>query len=481
MAEETEKKTSATGGQLPVEEVANDEPEILRRPRLRDVFRQALERARREQKPAVTQQQKGRDRSKSLFLIVGAAIAVLLLFLGVFSSPNSTKNPAAGRRPGTPDLGRRETPGQRPTDQMGSVTPLMSADTSQADISKNQSVTADDVNKTARPTQTPPGSARTPVTTELPGNSEQYAIGQIDFSDSEKGQTGGSVPTPQPSHGSASGASTESIGLQEPSLVFVRSVQASSAGLAPRPASERPEESGLTLDLPAGTRIVARLQSVANSAVRAPVIAAIEYNYERDGEIVVPAGAKALGSLQQADRSGYVAIHFDTLEMPDGTTAKIDATAMSLTYGALKGTVSGKKTGTRFLVRAFTGLGTVAAYLVGGGGGNGINGPLSESALLRDRIATNIGIAGDQELTNLAFNQNIVITIPGNTRFYLVLQKSSAAGTAGTNLTSLPTQTATNARLPSLEELRELVQLRRELSEMYQPSSPQGATQQPPQ
>jgi hypothetical protein len=241
------------------------------------------------------------------------------------------------------------------------------------------------------------------------------------------------------------------------------------------------EESGLTLDLPAGTRIVARLQSVVSSAVRTPVVAAIEYNYERDGEIVVPAGAKALGSLQQAERSGYVAIHFDTLEMPDGTTAKIDATAMSLTYGALRGTVSGKKTGTRFLVRAFTGLGTVATYLVGGGGGNGFNGPLSESALLRDRIATNIGIAGDQELTNLAFNQNIVVTIPGNTRFYLVLQKSSSAGTAGTSLASSPTQTATNARLPSLEELRELVQLRRELSEMYQASSPQAATQQPPQ
>ena len=42
------------------------------------------------------------------------------------------------------------------------------------------------------------------------------------------------------------------------------------------------------------TRLVARLQSVVTSAVKAPVVAAIEYNYERDGEIVVPAGAKAL-------------------------------------------------------------------------------------------------------------------------------------------------------------------------------------------
>ena len=99
MAQEPENHASATAEQLPVEEAANEEPEIERPPRLREVFRQALERARREQKPAVTQQQKGRDRSKSLFLLVGAAIAMLLLFLGVFSSPNATKNPAAGRRP----------------------------------------------------------------------------------------------------------------------------------------------------------------------------------------------------------------------------------------------------------------------------------------------------------------------------------------------------------------------------------------------
>ena len=68
------------------------------------------------------------------------------------------------------------------------------------------------------------------------------------------------------------------------------------------------------LGLPAGTRLVARLQSVVSSAIKTPVLAVIEYNYERDGQIVVAAGAKAIGSLQQADRSGYVAIRFDTIE-----------------------------------------------------------------------------------------------------------------------------------------------------------------------
>ena len=77
--------------------------------------------------------------------------------------------------------------------------------------------------------------------------------------------------------------------------------------------------------------------------------------------------------------------------------------------------------------------------------------------VLRERIATNIGIAGDQELTNLAFNENIVVTVPGNTRFYLVLQKGSSAGKAGSSAASISTQTAASTRIPSVEELRELL------------------------
>ena len=239
------------------------------------------------------------------------------------------------------------------------------------------------------------------------------------------------------------------------------------------------EENPVMVELPAGTRLVARLQSVVNSAIKTPVVAAIEYNYERDGQIVVPAGAKVLGTLQQADRSGYVAIHFDALQLPEGTTEKINAAAMSLSFGPLKGNVSGRKTGTSFLVRTFTGLGTVATYLVGAGGASGFNGPLSESALLRDRMATNIGIAGDQELNSLAFNQNIVVTVPGNTRFYVVVEKGTASGEGQARPAVM--QQANNATLPTGEELRQLLQLRRELSDMYQQAGAQSTTQEAPE
>ena len=210
-------------------------------------------------------------------------------------------------------------------------------------------------------------------------------------------------------------------------------------------------------------------------------MAAIEYNYERDGEILVPAGSRAIGTLQQADKSGDVAVHFDTLQMPDGTTEKIDATAMGLDYGPVRGRVDGKRTGTRFLVRALSGIGTVATYLVGAGGGNGLNGPLSESALLRDRIATNIGMAADQELNRLAFNQNIVVTVPGNTRLYVVLQKTAREKGADARPASIASRDPNLTRLPSIEELRELMQLKRELSEMVRQSNAQGQGQQNPQ
>jgi hypothetical protein len=130
-------------------------------------------------------------------------------------------------------------------------------------------------------------------------------------------------------------------------------------------------------------------------------------------------------------------------------------------------------------VRTFAGLGTAATYLVGAGGSNGFNGPLSQSALLRDRIATNIGIAGDQELNGLAFNQNIVVTVPGNTRFYIVVEKSAPSG--GGQVRPAATQQVNNALLPTAEDLRQLLQLRRELSEMVRQAGAQNTAPQVPQ
>jgi hypothetical protein len=196
-------------------------------------------------------------------------------------------------------------------------------------------------------------------------------------------------------------------------------------------------------------------------------VAAIEYNYEQDGQIVVPAGSKAIGKLEQANPSGYVSLHFTRMEFPDGTSEKIDGISMGLNYGPVKGLVNGRRRGTRFLVQTLTGLGTMASYLVGAGN---FSGPLSESGLLRERIADNVGIAGQNELNQLSFNQNISVTVPGNTRFYIVLQKTddvSAGAVAGYRHSREGGNPSASKSVPNLEELRKLLELQREMGQLY--------------
>ena len=56
---------------------------------------------------------------------------------------------------------------------------------------------------------------------------------------------------------------------------------------------------------------------------------------------------------------------------------------MALDQKLLKGDVSGKNTGKKILSRTLSGVGTIAAYVVGGSGG--LNGTITGETLLRDR------------------------------------------------------------------------------------------------
>jgi cysteine sulfinate desulfinase/cysteine desulfurase-like protein len=86
-------------------------------------------------------------------------------------------------------------------------------------------------------------------------------------------------------------------------------------------------------------------------------------------------------------------------------------------------------------------------------------------------VANNVALAGDQQLTELAYRQNIVVTVPGNTRFYIVLAKPGGEQTAPVR--SVPANNPgavglANTALPTVQELRELMELKSELSQMYQ-------------
>jgi hypothetical protein len=134
---------------------------------------------------------------------------------------------------------------------------------------------------------------------------------------------------------------------------------------------------------------------------------------------VIPAGTRVYGKLRQADRSGLVDVKFEELELLDGAREGIDAIGTALDLGPIKGTVIGKNTGKNFLIRTVSGLGSVAAMIVG----NNTSSAFSEDDLIRERIAENAGTAGDTELMNLNSNSRVVVSVPADTKIYIVFTK----------------------------------------------------------
>jgi type IV secretory pathway VirB10-like protein len=469
LTEETNKELKTAPANQETE-IANEEsaPEETGKGNWREAFLSAFQTARRQQKPGESRQELGRDKSKSLFLLAGVCVALLLLFLGVFSRPKQ-KISLPGENPrGEASLGRKVTPGQENSDPTKSATPMLNADVRSSDPALAGQLTPEDIGRTSRTGMVPRPTAKTGTATNPP---QDYALSKVDFSDPSVGQ---GTTTPNPSSPSAPDSSAD---LKKPSLVFVRSTE-----IKPTLKPNLPEDTEETLALAAGTRLVARLQTPVSSAVAAPVVAVVEYNYEHNGQIVLAAGSKVFGRLTQVNPSGYVGIQFSRVEMPDGAVEKVDASAMSLNFGPLKGDVSGKKTGTKFLVRSLTGMGTIASYLVGPQGST-YNGMISPNTLMRERLADNVATAGQEELNGLAFNQNLVVTLPGNTRFYIVVQKpSSDHGGAISGTRSTGTSIAGfSGGVPNLEELRQLMQLRSEINELYTQTSSQAAIQPQPQ
>ncbi len=270
----------------------------------------------------------------------------------------------------------------------------------------------------------------------------------------------GAQPASMPQNSNPTGdgveAKSEREAMDKPSLVFVRNSTAITTALRADPSTGQILDLGI--GLPPGTRLRARLESAVSTAVQTPVVAVIEYNYERDGEIVVPAGAKAFGHLEAADPSGLVGVRFDSLMFPDSATVKMDAAATDLELRPVRGRVEGKHTGKNILVRSLTGVGEIAATLVGR---SSLNQSLSEGDLLRERVSNNIGQAGDEEVSRLAITERLVVTVPANTEIYVVLEKPTKTS-VGPQTKTLGTGQAVS---PSIQELRQLIQLQRELNQ----------------
>jgi hypothetical protein len=241
------------------------------------------------------------------------------------------------------------------------------------------------------------------------------------FSDTQQKWEG---PQPYGDGGHASPVLAQQMqnALKEASLVFVRAPsQSQPAGTV----THSLVDTGSVLEMTPGSRIEAKLETQISSAVLAPVVAVVEYTYAIGDRTVVPAGARVYGQLQQADRSGFVGVKFDEIELLDGQREKIEAIGAGLDLGPIKGNVYGKNTGKNFLIKAASGVGSLAAMLVG----NNSSAAFSEGDLLRERVADNVGNAGDSELMSLNATSRIIVSVPADTKIYIVFTKHEESQT----------------------------------------------------
>jgi hypothetical protein len=291
----------------------------------------------------------------------------------------------------------------------GSVTPVMDTVRTPAPDNSNGQLGPGDIRRTRSlndQTHFKPVAAKPSAATSL-GSVPSFADTQQKWED----------PAPYGGSPAEQTSQTQQNSLKETSIIFVRSLAQNQAGSARRVNSG--DDGAARLELTPGTRIQAKLETQISSAVQAPVVAVVEYTYAIGDRIIVPAGARVYGQLQQADRSGLVSVKFDEIELLDGAREKIDAIATGLDLGPIKGNVYGKNTGKNFLVRAASGIGSVLAEVAG----SNSSAAFSEDDMLRERLAENIGTAGDSEVMNLNANSRVVVSVPADTKIYVVFTK----------------------------------------------------------
>ncbi len=350
---------------------------------------------------------------KNKLLLLGCGLGIAVLFF-VFTAivGKSPKKRTAGIQPAQ---GVKQESTQH---SQGSVTPVMETVRLPAPDNSSGQLGPNDIRRTrtlggrvatnasADLTQGPT-VAKTTAVSSL-GNVPSFADTQQKWEDPQ--------PYGQATPASASQTQQQQNALKEPSLVFVRSQAQSQAATT---TTRSDDIVASLLEMTPGTRIQAKLQTQISSAVQAPVVAIVEYTYAVGDKVIIPAGARVYGQLQQADRSGLVSVKFDEIELLDGAREKIEAIGTGLDLGPIRGDVSGKNTGKNFLVRAASGMGSVLAQIAG----NNNSAAFSEGDMLRERLAENIGTAGDSEVMNLNANSRIVVSVPADTKIYIVFTK----------------------------------------------------------
>jgi type IV secretory pathway VirB10-like protein len=342
--------------------------------------------------------------SKGKLMLLGGGLAVAVLFFVFTAVVGKSPKKVTAVKPPSQQAKQEQT-----TSTKSSVTPVMDVPRAQAPDNTSGQLGPSDIQRTRSlddRTNAKPFSAKPAVASSL-GSVPSFADTQQKWED----------PAPYNGAPPAEAPSSQQNTLKEPSLIFVRSQAQNQTGITPKMSTG--DDGAPQLEVTPGTRIQAKLETQISSAVQAPVVAVVEYTYAIGDRIVVPAGARVYGQLQQADRSGLVSVKFDEIELLDGAREKIDAVGTGLDLGPIKGNVYGRNTGKNFLVRAASGLGSVLAEVAG----NNSSAAFSEDDMLRERLAENIGTAGDSEVMNLDANSRVVVSVPADTKIYVVFTK----------------------------------------------------------
>jgi hypothetical protein len=390
------------------------------------------------------------------FVIVAAgAVVFALLIFAVVSAPRMSgpRSGSAQKASSNAANGNRDTESQATSPEEKSLLPITDSGRPVPKESHDGYLNEQDLNRSA--TRRTSSTSSVP---RLPSESAAGTLGSIPPFGEQPWQAPPYQPGMAPSVASETAQNkSEREALEKSSLIFVRNVSGAQSAVQRHDDVTSPTEYGL--GLPTGTRLRARLESSASTAVRTPVMAVIEYNYERDGEIIVPAGAKAVGQIQEADRSGYMRIQFDSLLLPDGASIPIQAAATDLEMRPVKGKVEGKNTGKNVLVRSLSGIGQAGTMLLGRGS---LTQPLSESDLIRERVSNNIGQASDEQISRFAVTARIVVSVSAGTPIYVVLAQSSKS-VPGFRASASDPQAANSE---SMDQLRQLLRLQQELNEV---------------
>lgn len=164
-----------------------------------------------------------------------------------------------------------------------------------------------------------------------------------------------------------------------------------------------------------GYHLSAHLETVASTAIVMPVIAVVDFDYQRDGTTVIPAGSRVFGTMGGSSSTGLVNIHFTGIQLPH-SNKPVDVSAIGLNHQLMpiKGYVTGRHQIQQFLLATLAGLGSTAAVFAG----NNVNGQLTEADLMKQSAVNSADNSVNQEISNIqnTVSDNLVVTVPAGTQ-----------------------------------------------------------------